>query len=214
MKSCYIFIICCTLLLTSCTPKTSPEEAYKIGLIASQPYIEHYGEVKTPVATAYIRYIENRLASAIENKRFLYPQVIILDTNQPLALSAGGGFVLISKSVVKSVANEAELAFIISHELAHQQLEHIVNAGRYQEQQELDADEYGLGIMALAGYDPRVAPHALSFLHHRTQEPSMIASHPSINERIYSIRRQIDQSGWNPPGTINRRGFNKFRKSL
>jgi predicted Zn-dependent protease len=53
---------------------------------------------------------------------------LIIDSPEANAFSAPGGFVLITKGLVKMTSNEAELAAVLAHEISHVALDHGVKA--------------------------------------------------------------------------------------
>lgn len=52
----------------------------------------------------------------------------VLDSEQVNAYSTPGGYVFITRGALKQMRDEAELAAVLAHEIAHVQLRHIVNA--------------------------------------------------------------------------------------
>ena len=72
-----------------------------------------------------------------------------------------------------------------------------------------------LGIMAIAGYDPRGAISGLYHAYGNTHtKGSANKSHPEMDQRIRVLSEEIIHSRWMPPGTMNRRDFNTFRVAL
>lgn len=96
----------------------------------------------------------------------------IRDPN-PNAFSAAPGFIFVTYGLILQVNNEAELAAVISHEMAHVLLGHTEQALRraqakgentpigFSEDQELAADRLGAKIMVSAGYGTDSALNAL-----------------------------------------------------
>jgi predicted Zn-dependent protease len=59
---------------------------------------------------------------------------------------------------------------------------------------ETEADELGLIFMALAGYDPSVAPlvwERMIALNKGEKPPEFLSTHPSDENRIAAIRKQV-----------------------
>ena len=52
----------------------------------------------------------------------------VLDSNQVNAYSTPGGYVFVTRGALRKMHDEAELAAVLAHEIAHVQLRHIVNA--------------------------------------------------------------------------------------
>lgn len=116
-------------------------------------------------------------------------KVILLASHSPVAFSAGNGLIFISRGVIVHLESEAELAAVISHEMAHHLLGHtqaeikspeeIKNEENpknleipkqtaaepvlhYNPEEEFLADALGMKIMALANYRPSAALTALT----------------------------------------------------
>lgn len=210
--------------LIGCSPQT-PIDPYREGLLLSQSYSERYGEVPEPSAHKYLRYVSGRLLHSIpieEAPKVSQLRFVLLDTEIPMAFSPGGGFILLSKGLIRNLRSEAELAFVIAHEIAHLQLEHVDlhlqksythQPNDYQVELEREADKYAVGLIALANYDPRSAVYALNNANLAAGSPEG-ASHPEIFARSQEISGYIGESGWKPPGTVNRREFQKFKLAL
>ena len=166
--------------------------------------VQRFGKLTGPEIAEFFSYLENRLSQAIPKRNRRNFSLTLLATNEPIALSVGSGYILISRGLILTLANEAELAFVISHEMSHEILMHHGLASAdglttyYSTDLELAADRYALGVMALAGYDPRLAHSAISRLVHDRQ---------ATDQRLAQISEQIIISGWAPPGTVNRRDF-------
>ena len=185
-------------------------------------FVDRYGQIVSPKQRIYLTYLQNRLTAAFDksftkNEQF---EIVLLNTRYPIAASAGGGVVMISKGVVNALQNEAELAFILAHEMSHQYLNHRPPAidgffPEMDEKIELEADRLAAAAMSVAGYDPRYAITALKNTYHYAG--SLISEkkdYPSLEKRVKEISSLISSSGWQPPGTVNRREFVDFRKSL
>ena len=54
----------------------------------------------------------------------------VLDSEQVNAYSTPGGYVFVTRGALKQMRDEAELAAVLAHEIAHVQLRHIINATR------------------------------------------------------------------------------------
>jgi hypothetical protein len=68
--------------------------------------------------------------------------------------------------------------------------------------------------MALAGYDPRPAVQALAHLHRAASDWTTDPSYPDFTTRLATLQSAIYSSGWQPPGTIDRRDFHKLQAAL
>ncbi|MEM9726720.1 MAG: M48 family metallopeptidase, partial [Pseudomonadota bacterium] len=58
------------------------------------------------------------------------PIVRVIDDKTPNAFTTGGGYVYIHTGLIRIMRNEAELAMVLGHEMAHGDLNHIRERGR------------------------------------------------------------------------------------
>ena len=117
---------------------------------------------------------------------------------------ADGRVVGISAAMVDYAADDAELAAVVAHELAHNILRHrvrldgvargVLGIGRDTRrirETEIEADRLSVYLMERAGYDPEAAvrfwerfgPHPLNFLR--------VRDHPGWRSRVQSLRTEI-----------------------
>lgn len=217
-----VFLLFCFLALGCSTQDR--EYDYGEGLLQSRYIIEKYGQIRGRDQDEYVAYLEGRLTEAIPDRsRAPHYKFILVNSAEPLAFSPGGGFVLFSRGLVTSLSNEAELAFVLAHELAHEYLGHNrVDLDSYSEhempqrqrQMEIEADEFAIGLVALAGYDPRLASFSLLKAYRSLPSNESAPEYPDLNSRLDHVRAKIESSGWMPPGTIDRRDFRAFRQTL
>lgn len=211
----YIVQISCVLLfisfLTGCTPKMTELEQ----LAATQRHVDtlrmNYVEISHPFITNYLAGIRARLATRAKLKEG--PTLIFL-SRRNFAYSVGSGVVILSSQLIHSLSNEAQLAFVLAHELGHETLGHYELDRKNEQKLEQDADNFAVGVMALAGYDPRASLGALNNTHRFLPGSSGGDSHPKLEERMARIHRQILRSGWKPPGTLHKRDFYKLKKLI
>ena len=115
-------------------------------------------------------------------------------------------YVTVSSAMVGFVANDAELAFVMAHEMAHNILGHNrstpVEAGLLSERpvkkngsrsRELEADVYALEIMRRAGYDPEDSRRLFERLKGRNVQ-GLAFTHPSIKRRIALVEQEIEKT--------------------
>ena len=101
------------------------EEEYAIGRVVSAAVLSQYQEYDQPELTAYVNRIGQGLAFL--SARPLLPHgyhIVILDSEEALAFSAPGGFVLISRGLLKLATSEDMLAALLAHEISHSALGH------------------------------------------------------------------------------------------
>lgn len=117
-------------------------------------------------------------------------RVFTLRSAELNAFSTHQGILFVTTALVASMKNEAQLAYVLSHEIAHfvkkhqfqqfQYTEEIFNADlknihystdeklvkslKYSKKSEYEADDYGMEIFLRAGYDPKYAIESLEIL--------------------------------------------------
>jgi len=207
----YSKILIISFLLFGCTSTASnSSEEFSSSVAITKDLVNKFGEIPR---TPFLSVIENRLGSHLKLSGSI-PRIILLRTNDRFAYSPGNGFVVLSIGLVKKLRSEAAFAFVVAHELAHQELGHLSRVHDFHDSSpdlkslELAADKYAIGIVAISGYDPRAATDAL--LSAYSTEETTSDSHPSLSERIFTIQETITKSRWTPPGIIDSREYRKF----
>lgn len=82
------------------------------GIVAKQ------GLYENPGMQQYINLLGTFIASSADSPEINY-RFFILDISQPNAYACPGGYIFITKGMLQMVASEAELAFVLAHEIAH-----------------------------------------------------------------------------------------------
>lgn len=137
-------------------------------------------------------------------------QMVLLENDLPHAESLPGGRIVIFSGFLGEMRHEAELAFVLAHELGHVQARHpekeqdLLRTAAGQRDTaarrircELEADREGLLLMARAGYDPRVG---LRFWDRFTGTQQAILmqqlsdTHPSHEERIRALNALLPEA--------------------
>lgn len=92
------------------------------GLLLDQPLTWYVNEVANAVAHAKSgKREEIRGKRRTEARRFF---VGVLDSDALNAVSAPGGYIFVSRGLLQNMSSEAELAFVLGHEIAHIDQEH------------------------------------------------------------------------------------------
>ncbi|MFN3739145.1 MAG: M48 family metalloprotease [Thermodesulfovibrionales bacterium] len=115
--------------------QTSEEEAYKteddikaeiiFGRSLSERILGRYPLLKDRTLTEYINLIGRALAQHAGRPEIEF-HFGILDTDKINAFSAPGGYIFITKGALMAMDDEAELAGVLGHEIAHVTERHIV----------------------------------------------------------------------------------------
>ena len=143
----------------------------------------------------YIAEVGQRMMPYLQRDGIRY-QFHVLESPDVNAHAIPGGHVYVTTGMLDFVENEAELAAVIGHEIAHVDLRHCIERLQYEqaarkvvgedlawlahlgyellrlgfsEEQELEADANGLLLAAKAGYDPGAAMTFFSRMAERSQ---------------------------------------------
>ncbi|MFA6938009.1 MAG: M48 family metallopeptidase [Treponema sp.] len=107
----------------------TPEQEYYIGRAVAGTILEKYNVYNSAKMQKYL----NEICSAIvinSDKPVLYKgyYVAILDTDEVNAFATSGGHILVSRGLLQCAKSEDALAAVLSHEIAHIQLQHSIKA--------------------------------------------------------------------------------------
>jgi len=107
--------------------KVTDEEAREIGASVSERIRQRYGVVQDPAVHKYVTLVGSVVAQEIagDAKGFTF---IVLDTDAVNAFAAPGGYVHITRGALGLIGNEAELAGVLGHEIAHVTEKHTIKA--------------------------------------------------------------------------------------
>ena len=164
------------------------------------------------------REIYLKLVNSIGNKFDLPPELYLLDSNKKVAYINDEG-IFIERKLIQLFCDkpsfEANIAYILGHELAHFYLEHnwMKNSGlgysnslgsfidekAYSKEQrkiaESQADLFGGFYGQIAGYSVlESAQETLKTLYHDYQIPEEIKGYPSLNERYQIIESNLEKA--------------------
>lgn len=218
----FLLVFCCLIAtLSGCSTGGWKVADPQLGLMEARQWESRFTPIDSEFTVHYRRYFTNRLVQAIALK---HPVPIafamrFVRSDQPFAFSPGGGRIIVSDALVRVVANEAELAFVVAHEMGHYLLGHSAEilAGTVDIEQrrefEIEADRFALGAIALAGYEPRVAPSAVRRLS-RYMQLGPNQTHPGVPERIVALNQILYQNPTLRGGTVKRRDFNKLKMAM
>jgi predicted Zn-dependent protease len=172
-------------------------------------------------AQQYVNNIGQRLVQASDSRDIPFTfQVVASD--QVNAFAVPGGFIYVTEGLIEEADNEAQLASVIAHEIAHINQRHGIKALKrqvlaggiadiagvdsstlaqigYQVAVELPrsrdfeyaADEGGLRILDRAGYPPSAFVNFLQQLMDASVPPEFLRTHPTTENRINAIQKQI-----------------------
>lgn len=130
--------------------------------------------------------------------------------NLPHAETLPGGRIVITSGFLDCMQYEAELAFVLAHEMGHvlgqhaeKELELVGTPEGIRDAQarrlrcELEADREGLLLMARAGYDPRVGLRFWQRFNSRPEavlQQQLAGTHPSHEERMRALQAVLPEA--------------------
>jgi predicted Zn-dependent protease len=142
-------------------------------------------------------------------------RVRVLRTAERNAAALADGTVLVSTSFLAALADEAQLAALLGHEVAHQLARHTVIERRFEKLSastvrrmelsralEEEADRIGLERIEHAGYEPRAVIEMLELISQDDAETRgpypQFESHPFVPERIRALRGLVPRAAPEP----------------
>ncbi len=150
----------------------------------------------------------------------------ILEKEEVNAFALPGGKIMITRGMLKKLKSENELASVIGHEMGHfKHRDHLKGLGKslllgvismlvadnygtaftttlqitdakYSQSQELDADLFGVDMMACAYGSVKDAETLFARMDRGKSWKYFLASHPDFHQRVEKMRRHIEEKGY------------------
>lgn len=118
---------CATLVLSHCssTPKVEREALREIelGRSLSARLAQKYGVVENEELTRYLNLVAATLGRQASRPELRW-RAGVLDSEDWNAFAAPGGYLWITRGALRALEDEAELAFVLAHEMSHVALRH------------------------------------------------------------------------------------------
>lgn len=106
------------------------EEEIAIGqAVAVEAFSRFGGEYKNAGLTRYVNLVGKTVADVSDRPELTY-HFAILDSAEQNAFAAPGGYILVTRGLLKTLKNEAELAGVLAHEIAHVTHKHMLETIR------------------------------------------------------------------------------------
>jgi predicted Zn-dependent protease len=103
------------------------EEERAIGQAISLQVVSRYGGVvNNPALTEYVNLVGLAVANTCDRPDIPY-HFAVLNHDSINAFAAPGGYIFVTSGLIKQVKNEAELAAVLGHEIAHVSKKHILD---------------------------------------------------------------------------------------
>lgn len=162
------------------------------------------------VKAAGIEPLQREINLRLAGYRFEW-EVNVLENKQINAFCLPGGKIAVFTGLFR-VADDDQLAVVLSHEIAHALAHHtserlaraerdrqggLLNAlisKHYDREQEAEADKIGVFLMTFAGYDPQEAVafwEKMARAHAGGQLPEILSDHPSDASRIEAMKDNV-----------------------
>ena len=105
------------------------DEEREIGGTVSERLRARFGVAQDPAVHRYVTLVGTLLTQASSRAKLPWT-FIVLDTDGVNAFASPGGFIHITRGALGLIGNEAELAGVLAHEVAHVTSRHTINAIR------------------------------------------------------------------------------------
>lgn len=139
----------------------SVEKERRLGQRALREIRQQMPILSDPIASAYLNSLGDRLTSNAPNVRFRF-RFLIVDSPEINAFAAPGGIIVIYTGLIKAASNEAELAAVMAHEIAHVTQRHIARTAAENARLSGPALLAALGAVLIGIHDPTLGQAALA----------------------------------------------------
>ena len=168
---------------------------------------------------SYINSVGQKLAKYMGRDEFEY-EFFVVEDPEPNAFALPGGKIFINTGMLQLIGSEAELAGILSHEIAHSVLAHsfqkiaarqfeilplgdVINADMNRNR-EKKADILGTRVLAAAGYSADGLYNMMFKLKQLEKKSnwsdSLLSTHPASDKRMKYLSEIIQRNGYNRYG--------------
>lgn len=162
--------ICGVLLLVSCGSCSQVQQRADEEIVSEKAEIERGQEpflhlqqkqgglfILDEAANRYLQNIAGRLSS-VSHRPYLPYEFVVVNSPHLSTWSFPGGKIVLTRALFFELQNEAELAAVLSHEIAHATSRHHPKKdfeSSYTKEQRQAADYHGMHYMLLRGYNPK-----------------------------------------------------------
>ena len=196
-----------------------------------------------PEATTYVAAVGKRMAQHSVRKHLPY-EFVVVNSDVPNAAALPGGKIVVTRGLLLELESEAELAFILGHEITHADARHSAQAyqrslltsigmqvlqsqvgdlgdlgnygaqailAKYSRNAESESDQYGVKMLAAAGYNPQASVNVMKTFHRLNQSrgrnpvQDLFSSHPYSLDRASANQRHAQQYG--TQGVLNSKTY-------
>ena len=108
-----------TPLISLAVPFISKDSELSMGREADKGVIQLYGLYQDKPLQLYVNQVGQKLVSNLSNKEFAKYFFKVVDSSEINAFALPGGYVYVTRGLLATLNNEAELAGVLGHEIAH-----------------------------------------------------------------------------------------------
>lgn len=162
--------------------------------------------IEDPEVRNYVRSLLQRLTKSMPHQPFEFQSSVVLN-NALNAFAVPGGYVFVFSGMIMNLDNEAELAGVLAHELAHVTQRHV--AGRMERAQYLTIGSLMLAIAGIALGGGAAGPLAVTAAG-AGQSAMLNYSRLDESEADNIGLQYLRAAGYPPDGMVG--GFKKLRK--
>ncbi len=194
-----------SLVVTNSFKDITPEQEYYIGRSVSALILQRYGPYDNATANRYINVMGQMLAQASDcPETYGGYHFLIQDSDEINAFAAPGGFVFLTRGLLRCCPQEDAVAAVLAHEIGHVQFKHGMRAIK---QSRISSVLTSLAITGAKDYgDQDVAKLTRTF----EQSISDITNTLIVNGYSRSFENQADlaaisilkRTGYNPNGLV------------
>ena len=112
-------------LLAAASTKIDRDDEVKIGRGVAARILAQYGEWHDPTLRQYVNLVGMTLVQSVGRDDITY-YFAILNSDTVNAFSTPGGYIFITRGALRQMRDEAELAGVLAHEIAHVNLRHVL----------------------------------------------------------------------------------------
>ncbi len=194
-----------TLLVTNSFEDITPEQEYYIGRSVGALILQKYAPYNNVTANQYINVMGQMLAQASERpETYGGYHFLIQDSDEINAFAAPGGFIFLTRGMLRCCPQEDAVAAVVAHEIGHVQSKHGLRAIK---QSRISSVLTSLAITGVKDYgDEDLAKLTITF----EQSISDITNTLIKNGYSRSFEKQADlaaisilkRTGYNPEGLV------------
>jgi predicted Zn-dependent protease len=151
----YSLLFISVLLLNACGSTITPQQERALGEQQTRQVLQKAKLSKNPAYNTHVKRVSRRIAS-VANRHDFHWQYYVLENKTPNAFVLPGGKIFVNSGLFRYVRSDAELATVISHEIAHALRSHGIEGAQRKQNASLVGALLQVG-MGVAGVDPSIA---------------------------------------------------------